>query len=429
MLRHGKISTVHDAYRLPVMKRLYDLLGLEHDLAEVGRELRSEVRGLGAQAVGALQVTCSDESEHECTQTFERTFAHEMLPRLKYGERVPFRIANPGARYEWGGARIAEDHFATDEAARGFKVMVVKINGHVALAHAGADGHRFGRLNRYDRESTYCGAIHALFDDVDLPFAEDLREELRSGGTDRLALLADPALAVDGRHALFGALCSARLQARRCAMDIQDHSPAGPTLYVVMHGVTLNKPGPDSELLGGIYVLDHRDGRGVETYRGIGDDPSAYGLAIEHGRVRVTDPSIHAGRPARDHRALARGRLRGMGPAAAVFREAAAALLGRARHERTKQAVVSKTLVRALLAVAAATSPVAAALLLVAEGAVGIHYATKLNRAGTEDEQAALARDVLASVHERLDELPPGIANRVVDGLLGAPGAEATPHA
>ena len=57
------------------MKRLHDLVGGEHDLAEVSREIRSAVRGLGATGVGGFLVTCSDESEYECSQAFERGFA------------------------------------------------------------------------------------------------------------------------------------------------------------------------------------------------------------------------------------------------------------------------------------------------------------------------------------------------------------------
>ncbi len=400
------------------MKRIYDLIGSEHDLAEVARELKAMVREHGAQGTGAFEITCADESEHECTQAFERVFAHEVLPRLKYGERVPFRLANPGARYEWGSVRIAEDHFATDEARRGFKVVVIKINGHCAVTHSGADGVAFGRMVRYGGESTYCGAIHALFAGSDLPFALDLAEDMRSEGVDRVAMLLEPALEEGNRRALFGALASARLQARRCALDIQDHTPAGPTVYVVMHGVTLNKEGPDGDLVGGVYVLDHRTEKRVETYRGLGDDPSAYRLRVEHGRVCVEDDGMRSIRDARDHRAMARTRLRGMAGAAERFRASAAGLLGEARSERSTGRVVSDTVLKGLLLAAAATSPVAAALLLVAEGAVGIHHAMKLHQAVDAETQGEIAREVVEQAALRVEHMPEDAAERLTAAIL-----------
>ena len=402
------------------MQQLQSLIGREHLLSETAHELRSAVRRFGPQGVGAFEITCSDESEHECTRVFESTFAGEVLPRLKYGERVPFRIANPGARYEWGSIRIAEDHYATDEAKRGFKVVFVKINGHVAMTRDGEHGVTFGRMVRYERESVYCGAIHAMLAGLDYPVVHDLALDMRSEGLDRIALLSDPALAADGRHALFGAVCSARLQARRCALDIQNHVAAGPTLYIVVHGVTLNRPGPDAELIGGMYFLDHRTEHRVERYRGLGDDPSKYRLDLSEGHVFIEDDGSTTERPARDHRELAARRLQAMHGDAAAFREGAAELIEQARTHRRAGDVIGRTLLKALLMAAAATSPTAAALLLVAEGAVGIHHALKLDQAVGREEQAILARSVVRAAEARVDRLPGHVATRVADGLVGA---------
>nr|MDJ0523506.1 hypothetical protein [Planctomycetota bacterium] len=294
------------------MKRLHALIGSEHALAETARQIRGAVRAQGATGVGGFQITCADECEHECSEAFWRGFALELLPRLKYGERVPFRIANPGARYEWGAVRIAEDHFATKEARSGSLALVVKINGHVAVTRSGARARAFGRTDRYGGESTYCGAIHAVLSGSELPFAEELRADLLSEGHDRIAALQREELQADGRNVLFGALVAARLQARKCVLDIQDHTPLAPCIYIVMHGVTLNKPGQDSELIGGLYVLDHRTSKRRETYHGLGDDPSAYVLENVHGRLAVHDPQSARERPVRDHREMAADRLRGL---------------------------------------------------------------------------------------------------------------------
>ncbi len=398
------------------MKRLHDLVGGEHELAEVAREIRSAVRELGSTGVGGFHITCSDESEHECTQAFQRGFALESLPRLTYGERVPFRIANPGARYEWGAVRIAEDHFATEQAQRGSLAMVVKINGHVAVTQSGPEGIQFGSMDRYGSESVYCGAIHAVLHDSRLPFAQDLRADLLSEGRDRVQALKDVAGAPDGRAALFGALAAARMQARKCVLDIQEHTPKGPTVYVVVHGVTLNKPGPDTELLGGLYVLDHRGDQRTDRYHGLGDDPAAYSLTHVDGRLRVSDPQSGRERAARDHRALAAGRFEALSAAARTLGPTAQGLLGRS-SERTVRGAAGRTLLKGVLTAVAATSPTAAALLLAAEGAADIHEVRKLNQAVDPGTQDRHAREVVEAVHDRVDHMSPEVAERVVDAL------------
>ncbi len=401
------------------MQRLHDLVGAEHDLAEVAREIRTSVRGLGASGVGGFLVTCSDESEHECAQAFQRGFALEMLPRLKYGERVPFRIANPGARYEWGAVQIAENHFATAEARRDSLALVVKINGHVAATQTGASGLRFGSMERYGDDSVYCGAVDAVLNGATVPFAADLRADLLSEGTDRLASLQAPELASDGRQALFGALALARIQARKCVLDIQDHVPAAPTVYVVMHGVTLNKPGHDSELVGGLYVLDHRGAARTERYHGLGDDPAAYQLSAEAGRVHVRDPQSGRERPVRDHRALAARRLEALSGAAPSLSGDAHGMLGKLTSAQGGgKRPVNRAALKLALAALAAASPLASALVLVAEGAAEIHHARKLDQAEAPEVQERLARDVVDGVRARIDDLPPELADRLAAALV-----------
>ena len=398
------------------MQRLKRMIGGEHEMSDIVRALHGAVREVGAPVVGAMHITCADESEHECWDAFMRGFARDALPRLKYGEHVPFRLANPGARYEWGSVRIAEDHFATQEARDDWKLMVVKLNGHVATSRSGPEGVRFGTLQRYDTDSAYCGAMAALLAGSSLPFAFDIADAMRSECRDRLASL----LAMetpDNRRMLYAALCSARLQARRCVLDIQDHVSAGPTMYLVLHGVTLNRPGQDTEILGGYYVLDHRGAARRERYVGLGDAPSLYELTEEYGRLHVRDPDYDQERPARDHRALAVARLRGLAPTARELGAAARAHLEALRQAKPDAGALGHVALRGLLAALAETAPLATGLVLVAEGVAAIHHAPQLHRAVDAHLQDDLARRVVASVQARLDALSPDAARRVIDAL------------
>ncbi len=397
------------------MKQLLELLGAEHAFAHVCAELRSAVRTLAPSAVGALQITCVDESEHECAEAFQRSFAQEMLPRLKYGSHVPMRIANPGGRYEWGAAGIAEDHFAIPASEHGFKVVVVKINSHVAVTRSGPEGLHFGRMDRYGAESTYCGAIHAAIDGADLPFVHDLDASLRSEGLDRLAALRDENVVQPEARALFGAVANARLQARHVVQDLQEHDAKTPTLYLVLHGVTLNRTGLDTELIGGLYELDHRKALRVERYTGLGDDPAKYELGEHLSHLRVYDPSVHTPRAVRRHRALAAGRLKMMrvedrtdpGP----VRQAVQA----ARH--TGRGAAARTALRALLFTLSEVTPLTAALFLFSEGLTGIHHVRRVHHGGSAEEQAREAREVLASMRRSLDRLSPEKIEQVLERL------------
>jgi len=102
------------------MDTIRQLIGTEQDLEQVTRQLRFFVEGLRTPVVGALHVTCSDESEHECIEAFQRGFVDAVLPELKLWSRSPFRSSNLGGRYEWGAVRVAEQHYATtgERAAR-----------------------------------------------------------------------------------------------------------------------------------------------------------------------------------------------------------------------------------------------------------------------------------------------------------------------
>ena len=272
---------------------LKKLLGCEHRLHDVTLALRRYVRSLNPAVVGALHLTCADESEWECIDSFQRGFVKEMLPNLKFAQKAPFRLTNLGGRYEWGAIPVAEHHYATPEARGGFKVLLVKVNAHVAVEGTGPQA-RYGRMLRYDAESTACGALHALMAGGDKPFLKDLRETFQLDGVDRLKMLLDEQQVDPARRSLFIALVNARLQARWAEREIREHQPASPTLYLIAPCVTLNRPGEDTELLCGLSAIDHRTQQHSEEYVGLGDIPSRYELHYEGERLRVSDDQLPA---------------------------------------------------------------------------------------------------------------------------------------
>lgn len=271
-----------------MIDELRDLIGKERDLDAVSGALRDTVLRLHAPVVGALELNCSDESELECGAVFQRQFVDHLLPDLKTAARAPFRTCNLGARYEWGSVRVAEHHYALPASADAFKVMLLKLNGHVSV-ETGPQGPLFGPMRRYDTESAACGALHALLAGQKLPALTELREALTGDGHDRLATLLDPQRVNPAYRHLFASIASIRRQAERALDDIREHHPHTPTLYVVVPCVTFNRSGPDTEMIVGVARVDRRgDGTAVE-YHGLGDDPARYQVQLAAGRLRVCE--------------------------------------------------------------------------------------------------------------------------------------------
>lgn len=287
------------------MNRLHKMIGRSLDVDEVARTLYGYAGDVAAPVTGALHLTCSDESEKECRDALQRNFAGHLLPRLKLGARSIFRLANLGARYEWGAVHIAEDHYSTAAARKHFKLMLVKINAHVC-ADDTAEGIRFGRMKRYDSHSTYCGALHSYMAGGRLPFTTDLAEAFGSEGRDRLAALLDEDRVPPECRSLFVAVASARIQARRAFIDIQDRKPTSPTQFIVMPCVTINRNRKDDEIVCGLYRGDWRTDSPVFEYRGLGDEPARYRMKRGTGGIVLEDDGIAVSRPARDHRSLVR---------------------------------------------------------------------------------------------------------------------------
>ena len=268
------------------MERLLNLIGQESEVDELPRTLRLIAEDFRAPAVGAMQVTCSDESERECVDAFRDNVVEHLLPSLKFAERAHFRLANLGGRYEQGAVAIAEDHYSTRVAAGAFKLLIVKINSHVC-AESSDEGPRFGRMRRYDTESVFCGALHATMDGSELPFANELRALFGSGGKDRLAILLDERQVDPNYRSLFAAVVNARLQAERAVEDVRRCAQDSPTFFLVLPCVTLNRKGKDTEILCGVWQLDRRTEEAKDHFQGLGDDPAAYKLTTVLGRLHL----------------------------------------------------------------------------------------------------------------------------------------------
>jgi len=407
---------------------LRDAVGRERDVRGLGQALHLAVAEQGAPSVGAMHVTCADESEHECARAFRQTFAQYLLPDLKSAHPSPMRLATLGGRYEWGAVGIAEQHYATQGARGAWTLLVVKVNAHVAVTET-RDGLAFGLMERYGRGSACCGALAAVLDGDVHPFAAPLHEALTSEGLDRLATLRDPARVDPAHRSLFAALASARLQARAVMLDIEDHVPTGPTLYVVLPCVTLNRTGPDGEILCGGYVADRRAAPERHEYFGLGDDPALYRLETSHGRVVVRDPGVDVLRPTRDHRRLVLSTWKAHGPEHA--RALADARIERIRRDaavsRAEGHEHARMLLQALLLVLAEIAPVPAAVLLFGTGAAGIHHAFRAHRIARREAEVAEARQVVREIHDRVDRLGEEETRALLDELLDGPAPQRRP--
>lgn len=263
-------------------------IGVENDLAQVAWSLREIAQQLRPSVVGGYQLTCSDEAEWECARTFQRLFVEPLLPGLKPDCRAPFRSINLGSRYEEGAIRVAEEHFAGPAAHGSPKLLVVKLNSHVGVRAVGEEL-EYGWMERYHRPSPCCGALAALLEGTRLPALDELRAAFHSGGLDRLAALADASRVLPAHRALLAAVANARLQGERIVHDIQGQRPESPTIYLVVPCVTINRPGPDTELVVGECGVDWTGASASTRYQGLGDDPAAYRVRHVTGRLHITD--------------------------------------------------------------------------------------------------------------------------------------------
>ena len=398
------------------MERLRALVGIERSVAGVSQALHFAVSADKPAVVRAMHITCADEAEHECAQAFQQGFVQYVVPPLKFAERSAFRIANLGGRYEWGAIRIAEEHYATTDSQRSGKLLVIKVNAHVGI-HEDANGHRFGVMKRYEMDSPCCSALHALLQGGHQPYIEHLREDFSSEGMNRVAALLD----VDpAKRSLYAAIISARLQARKVTLDIQDHRPASPTRYLVVPCVTINRPQRDTEIVCGFYSANDPGRPDLVEYFGLGDEAQAYQLQHKNSRFAVSDEQIGTARQARDHRqeVLRHWHARSDQRRDQVEDDRLHRVWNDVAQSKHRNHDHAKALLRVLLPVLAEVNPVSAAVLLFANGMAGIHHGFRMHRMVREMEDSGEAKKILDEIHEKVDHLDQAHAEAMIELLM-----------
>jgi len=373
--------------------------------------------------VGAVHVTCADESEQECCEAFQRGFVHYMLPALKFAHQSAFRLANLGGRYEWGAVRLAEQNFTTPQARAGQKLIVVKLNAHVAFeeitpASSGDHPFRFGRWQRYGTDSACCGALHSLIENRHEPFTEELRADLTSEGHDRITTLRDETRVEPVYRPLYAAIVSARIQARKAVMDVQEYRPATPTMFVIVPCVTVNRHERDTEILCGIYAVNAGEEGAKGTYDGLGDDPAAFEVGMQNRLFVVADEHVGTTRAVRDHREMVLGEWeRQAVQHVPVQHEQLERIRRDVAENKHRHHHHARALLRVALPILAEVAPVPAAILMFSEGMVGIHHAFRIEKLVRQMSGTHEARQILNEIHGRIDALTPDEAEALVELL------------
>ena len=268
------------------MDQLIKLIGHEYTVKKISRTLCDLTQELHPEVVGAMHITCADETEYECALAFQKGFVQHHLPQLKFAHQSPFRISNLGGRYERGAISIAEEHFVLPKNSPGFKLFISKINSHVGVTCENSK-ESYGILKRYGKESTCCGALAALMAGKQGQFLDELRELFCSEGKDRLSILLNPEQVAPQQRSLYAAVISSILQARQVMQDIRDHVSSDPVMYLVLPCVTFNRPDIDTEILCGFFIADFRSDYLREKYVGLGDDPSTYSFTVRNQRIII----------------------------------------------------------------------------------------------------------------------------------------------
>ena len=272
------------------LEHLLKQVGAECSLQKVARLLCGFAERMRAPTVGAMHVACADELERACVEAFQHGFVQHVVPSLRFGSQSAFRIANLGGRYEQGAIAVAEHHFAVSESADSYKLMVVKINSHVGVVEEGGGAMRYGTYLRFGEISTCCGALEALLTGGgNATFLDDLTAAFNDEGIDRLGMLRDEQKVPAADRSLMAAVIASLMQARRAMGDIREHRSVTPTLYVVAPCVTLNRADRDTEIVCGVHVADHRTANHTESYFGLGDDPSRYGIGIKNQTLHIVN--------------------------------------------------------------------------------------------------------------------------------------------
>jgi len=383
----------------------------------VAHALHSSSLGTHAPITGAVLVTCSDEAEAACARAFHDSFARYCVPALKFGQSEAFRLSTLGGQYEWGGIRTAERNYAAAGEHGERKLMVVKINAHTGVIMR-SDGPSFGVFHSYRTEAPCCAALHGLLSGYQFP-SEHIAEAFDSEGLDRIAVLRDPERVDPRERGLRAALVSARLQARKAVLDIQDYDCGVSTTWIVLPCVSINRRERDTEIVCGIYSTPPGADSGQMEYVGLGDDPAAYELSEENRSLLVTEQNGTAKRAARNHRELLADRAQEVAADAAKQDDPRLAEVRRAvAEDRHRHAGHSRALLSSLLLVLGEVAPVPAALLLFVQGVSGIHHTWRMHRVARDLSRTAEAREILHDLRGRVDGMSPDEREAIIEMLL-----------
>jgi hypothetical protein len=296
--------------------------------------------------------------------------------------------------------------------------MLIKLNSHVSVIR-GESGPLYGKRQRYQnqQESYFCGALQDLLDGGQSPSAKDLREAFQSEGKNRIETLLDPQQVDPSLRSLFVAIVNARLQARKCIVDIQDQAGPAPVSCIVLPCVTLNRPGRDTEMVCGVYSVDRRVHPAAVSYCGLSAEAETYQVEYRVNRLSITSKESRTPRLARDHRQLLK-----RATAARPKHVKGDVRLDKIRKEaqlsQSRLQPYAGVLLKALLGVLLEISPLPAVLLLFGEGLIDIHHIFRLQRLSRQDDPDHEARSMLAEVDRKIDALPPKRARHIAEALL-----------
>lgn len=303
-------------------------------------------------------------------------------------------------------------------------MLVAKLNAHVAFedipnAVAATALFRMGVWKRYGRDSTSCGALNALVANKRSPFLDDLRETFESEGRDRLDALRDNQRVNPLFRPLAAAIVSARLQARKLVLDLQDHAPAQSTYWIVLPCVTVNRHAQDTEIVCGIYAIDSRDGERKVTYSGLGDDAAVYRIEHADDRLTVTDDHVGITRSARDHRKMVQSFVPSLPHDTRDFLNARLNQACQDNQNNSDQRDHQvRRLLKRVLRIHAEVAPVAAAALVFIHGIAPIHHASTIHTLSDPKIAETRARLILDEVYDQIGDLDERTTERLLELLL-----------
>jgi hypothetical protein len=399
------------------------LIGTERRLGEVGHAIVSASRILGAKNVATLHVTCSDEREKECADDFVNSVVRE-VGNGPFTRRAPMRTANLGARYEWGSAGLALNHFAAEGTEK--SLLILKTSSHVGYVEQGGM-REYGIVDRELLTSTSCGALGCLLGGVTKPFSRELELLFGSEGLDRLGMLRDSTVVSALERSAAAGVINARLQARKAFLDISEQAMAdlamAPQHVLVVACMTLNRPGVDHELLVGFYsgARDPKAPGGFQfTWTGLSGDPRQLEISHTSGALSMTSTGVRTrfARGPKEHRRLPLVEVLGNPETPAPVQAAVDHAVDEIQTSlRAEKSPAAKLALAGVAVVIGEVMPVAGLALLLSSGAIELHHTWRVHRVASGQASDAEARALFEEICVGFDHLNESEAQLVVNRL------------